>query len=47
MIGQEVWNMKGDVRDIISIGKLIREDDGPTEIEQIMKTFSRYGGESD
>jgi ATP-dependent Lon protease len=46
MIGKEVWNMKGDVRDIISIGKLVREDDGPTEIEQIMKTLSKYGGES-
>jgi hypothetical protein len=47
MIGDEVWNMKGDVRDIISIGKFVRVDDGPTEIEQIMKTLSKYGGESD
>jgi replication-associated recombination protein RarA len=47
MIGDEVWNMKGDVRDIISIGKLVREDDGPREIEQIMKTLSKYGGERD
>ena len=39
MIGDGVWNMKGDVRD--------NEDDGPTEIEQIMKTLSKYGGESE
>jgi holliday junction DNA helicase RuvB len=47
MVGDEVWKLKGDVRDIISIGKLIREDDSPNEIEQIMKTLSKYGGESD
>ncbi|MGC1929588.1 MAG: hypothetical protein WA667_11480 [Candidatus Nitrosopolaris sp.] len=42
-IGEKVWESKGDVRDIISIGKLVWEDVGPEEIEQIMKTFNKYG----
>jgi hypothetical protein len=53
-IGEKVWESKGDVRDIISISKLLREDDGPDEIEQIIKTLTKYGdversegGESD
>lgn len=47
MIGEEVWKSKGDVRDIISVAKLVYDEDGPGEIQQIMKTFSKYGGESD
>jgi hypothetical protein len=32
------------MRDIISIGKLVRKSDGPQEIELIMKTI-KYGTE--
>jgi hypothetical protein len=39
----KVWDEQGDVGDIISIGKLIREEDGPKEIEQIIRTLSKYG----
>jgi hypothetical protein len=46
MIGEEVWKLKGYVRDIMYIAKLIREEDGPEEILQIMKIFSKYGSES-
>jgi hypothetical protein len=42
-IGASVWKSQGDVRDVISIGKLVRKSDGPPEIEQIMKTMSKYG----
>jgi hypothetical protein len=31
------------MRDIISIGKLVRKSDGPQEIELIMKTMMKYG----
>jgi len=33
-----------DIRDVISLGKLMRKADGPDEIEAIMRTFSKYGG---
>jgi len=33
----------GGIRDVISIGKLIRKSDGPREIEQIMNTMAKYG----
>jgi hypothetical protein len=40
-----VWKNGGDIRDVISIGKLVRKSDGPQEIEQIMETMSKYGME--
>lgn len=46
-IGEKVWDMKGDVRSIISIGKLVREEDGPEEIQQIMTTLIKYGDHQD
>jgi hypothetical protein len=42
-IGASVWKSQGDIRDVISIGKLIRKSDGPREIEQIMNTMAKYG----
>jgi hypothetical protein len=33
------------MRDVISIGKLVRKSDGPEQIELIMQTMSRYGME--
>jgi hypothetical protein len=38
-----VWKNQGDIRDVISIGKLVRKKDGPYEIEQIMNTMVKYG----
>jgi hypothetical protein len=42
MIGKAVWN-QGDIRDVISIGKLVRKNDGPEEVEQIINTMTKYG----
>ena len=42
-IAANVWKNGGDIRDCISIGKLVHTNDGPQEIEQIMNTISRYG----
>jgi hypothetical protein len=43
MIGEEVWKSQGDIRDIISISKLVQKSDGPTEIAEIINTMKRYG----
>ena len=40
-----VWRHQGDIRDVISIGKLVRKSDGPEQIELIMETMSKYGSE--
>ena len=42
-IGSSVWKNGGDIRDVISIGKLVRKSDGPQEIGQIIKTMMKYG----
>jgi hypothetical protein len=42
-IGAAVWKNQGDIRDVISIGKLVRKNDGPYEIEQIINTMVKYG----
>ena len=44
IIGHEVWKTSKDVRDVVSLSKLIRKSDGPDEIEAIMRTFTKYGG---
>jgi MoxR-like ATPase len=44
LIGKAVWNQRGDIRDVISIGKLVRKNDGPEEVEQILSTMIKYGG---
>src|SRR5215831_5813126 len=43
VIGKAVWDHKGDIRDVISIGKLVRKNDGPEEVEQILSTMIKYG----
>jgi len=43
LIRQEVWNQKGDIRDIISISKLVQKRDEPDEIAEIIKTMRKYG----
>src|SRR5215831_18971598 len=42
-IAANVWKNEGDIRDVISIGKLVRKSDGPEQIELIMETMSKYG----
>jgi hypothetical protein len=37
-----LWG-RGDIRDVISIGKLVRKNDGPEEVEQILSTMIKYG----
>lgn len=42
IIGDEVWKTSKDVRDVISLSKLIRKSDGPDEID-VGETFQpRY-----
>ena len=41
-VGSQVWKNQGDIRDVISIGKLVRKSDGPQEIEQIVRTITKY-----
>jgi Holliday junction DNA helicase RuvB len=43
VIGKAVWEQGGDIRDVISIGRLVRKDDGPEEVEQILVTIIKYG----
>jgi DNA polymerase III delta prime subunit len=43
VIGKTVWDQRGDIRDVISIGKLVRKNDGPEEVEQILSTMIKYG----
>jgi len=43
IIGKAVWERRGDIRDVISIGKLVRKNDGPEEVEQILATMTKYG----
>ena len=44
-VGKSVWDQKVDVRDVLSIGKLVRKSDGPGQIELIIKTMTKYGSE--
>jgi hypothetical protein len=41
-IGAQVWKIEGDIRDVISIGKLIKKGDGPQEIDKLVKTLAKY-----
>jgi hypothetical protein len=42
MVGMQVWENSKDVRDVISVAKLIKRGD-TEEIEQIMRTLAKYG----
>jgi hypothetical protein len=42
-IGKAVWDQGGDIRDVISIGKLVRKSDGHEEVQQILATMTKYG----
>jgi ATP-dependent Lon protease len=43
IIGKSVWEQRGDIRDVISIGKLVRKSDGPEEVESLLNTMVKYG----
>src|SRR5215467_11863529 len=43
VIGKAVWDQGDNIRDLISIGKLVRKIDGPEEVEQILSTMIKYG----
>jgi MoxR-like ATPase len=45
VIGKTVWSQRGDILDVISIGKLVRKNDGPEEVQQILRTMTKYGNE--
>ena len=48
MIGEEVWKQGSkDIRDVISLGKLIWKGDGPQEIEGFVKTLVKYTNDID
>ncbi len=42
VIGKTVWHQGGDFRDAISIGKLIRKNDGPEDVERMLSTMRKY-----
>src|SRR5215467_5607359 len=42
-IAANVWKNGGDIRDVISIGKLVRRSDGPLEVEEVINTMRKYG----
>jgi Holliday junction resolvasome RuvABC ATP-dependent DNA helicase subunit len=46
-IGFTVFKNGGDIRDVISVGKLIRKRDGPQEVEWMINTMIRYGTKSE
>jgi hypothetical protein len=41
--GFTVFKNGGDIRDVMSIGKLIRKGDGPQEVEWMINTMTNYG----
>jgi hypothetical protein len=42
MIGVQVWNQQGDIRDVLSVSKLVKKQDGAQEIMDIILTLDRY-----
>jgi len=46
-IGATVYRNQGDIRDVISIGKLVRRSDGPNDVKQLIITFLKYGEEKE
>jgi hypothetical protein len=46
-IGFITFRNGGDIRDVISIGKLVKKSDGPAETDLILKTLMRYGKEEE
>jgi hypothetical protein len=36
IIAEETWKQQGDIRDLTSLSKLVKKDDGPEEIAEII-----------
>jgi DNA polymerase III delta prime subunit len=48
IIAEEVWKQGSkDIRDVISLGKLLRKGDGPEQIEGLVKTLAKYTNDID
>jgi hypothetical protein len=45
-IGNSVYK-NGDIRNVISVGKLVKKEDGPQEISLIMGTMMKYGTDAE
>jgi replication-associated recombination protein RarA len=41
-IGKCVWERQGDIRDVISIGKLVKNEDKPRDVLEIVETIYHY-----
>jgi replication-associated recombination protein RarA len=46
-IGFTVFRSGGDIRDVMSVGKLIRKGDGPQEVEWMINTMTKYCAKSE
>jgi Holliday junction DNA helicase RuvB len=46
-IGNSIYMNGGDIRDVISVGRLVCKSDGPNEIAGIISTISKYGKEAE
>jgi AAA domain (dynein-related subfamily) len=46
-IGFRVFRSGGGIRDVMSVGKLIRKGDGPQEVEWMINTMIKYGAKSE
>jgi replication-associated recombination protein RarA len=46
-IGFRVFGSGGDIRDVMSVGKLIRKGDDPQELEWMINTMIKYGAKSE
>jgi replication-associated recombination protein RarA len=44
-IGYTVFQNNGDIRDVLSIGKLIKKSDGHNDVNSIIQTLMKYGNE--
>jgi replication-associated recombination protein RarA len=42
-IGAVVFKIGGDIRDVLSIGKLVKIEDGPAEVDILIRTLLKYG----
>jgi hypothetical protein len=45
-IGYIVFQNNGDIRDVLSVEKLLRRNDSPEDVNGIIKTLLKYGKES-
>jgi replication-associated recombination protein RarA len=46
-IGVTAFNQGGDIRDVLSIGKLVKKSDGPNDVDGIIQTLMKYGVDGD